>query len=199
MGSGTWMFSWEAPWHSFSNSEAFLIRDCQSCFSVQSHVVDRQHFPQNIIQSWGLIFLVNSSKPKPLISRKDSSASGKRCLALSKKTPKSKPTNPTPKMNKKPNQKTQVNPHANTHNRLQSLELFLFALSLSWRQVRVFNFLLFYEVQNDTSYTSCLMMFVELTLQAHRLVWIVWNVLETQMIWVILAKLIRLLNLKTVQ
>lgn len=133
IGSDRWMFSWEAPWHSFSNSQAFLIRDCQSHFSMQSHIVDRHRFPQNLIQSWCLIFLVNSPNPKPLISRKNYSASGKRCFALSKKVPKNQTNQPTPhpKQTKKPKQKSWTDPHTNTYNRLQSLELFLSTLWLS--------------------------------------------------------------------
>lgn len=170
------MFSWEAPWHSFSNSEAFLIRDCQSRFSVQSHIAYRHHFPQNLIQSSGLVFLVNSSKPKPLMSRKDSSASGKRCFALSKKAPINKPKNHT-----QDEQKTKPeNPSQSTQKHTQDFSHWnYFSLLSDYHEdkssIKVFNCLLFYKVRNDT---SCLMMFVELTLQAHRSVWIVWNVLR---------------------
>lgn len=122
--------------------------------------MDRHHFSQNLIQSWGLIFLVKSSKPKPLISRKKYSASGKRCFTLSKKAPGNKPTNPTPKTNKKPKQKTQASPRKTTHNRLQSLELFLSDYHEGKSFMKVFNCLLFSKAQNDR---SCLMMSVERT------------------------------------
>lgn len=170
------MFSWEAPWHSFSNSQAFLIRDCQSHFSVQSHTVDRHRFPQNLIQSWCSIFLVNSPNPKLWSPEKIILHQEKDALPYPRKCQKNKPTNPTSKMNKKPKQKTQTNPHTNTYNRLQSLNCF--SLLSDYHKgkslMKVFNCLLFYKVQNDT---SCLMIFVKLTLQAHRLVWVVWNTL----------------------
>lgn len=63
MGSDTGRFSWETSWHRFFNFEVFLIRNCQSCFLVQSHIVETPHIPQNLIWSRGWFFLWIHQKP----------------------------------------------------------------------------------------------------------------------------------------
>lgn len=114
MGSDTGRFAWEASWHSFSNFEVFLIRDFQSWFLVQSHRVDRHHIPQNLIWSSDLVFLVNSSKNKSLIFRKEECFLHQEKAALSMRLPSTKkhPTNKPPHLNnnnKKQTRKTQTN------------------------------------------------------------------------------------------
>lgn len=140
MGSDTGRFSWEASWHNLSNFEVFLIRDCQLCFLVQSHIVDRHHIPQNLIWSQGLVFLVNSSKTESLISRKEECILHQEKAVLSTRLPSTKncnqPTNqqktPTPKEQQQKTKQKNPNQYTNTHNRLWSVELFLSALWLSY-------------------------------------------------------------------
>lgn len=131
IGSGTWMFSWEAPWHSFSNSQAFLIRDCQSHFSVQSHTVDRHSFPQNLIQSWCSIFLVNSPNPKLWSPEKIILHQEKDALPYPRKCQKNQTNQPHIQNEQKTKAK---NPNQSTHKHIQQTsvtELFLSTLWLS--------------------------------------------------------------------
>lgn len=162
---------------------------------MQSHVVDRHHFSRNLIQSWGLIFLVKSSKPKPLISRKKYSASGKRCFTLSKKAQETNQPTPRPKQTKNQSRKPKpvhAKPHTTDFSHWNCFSLIIMKASPSWRYSIVFYFL-------KHRMTEAVWWCLWKGLQAHRLFWLIWNVLEAQMIWVILPKLVRLLNLKTVQ
>lgn len=146
MGSDTGRFSWEASWHSLSNFEVFLIRDCQSCFLVQSHIVDRHHIPQNLIWSQGLVFLVNSSKTESLISRKEECILHQEKAVLSTRVPSTKncnqpinqQKNPTPKEQQQQKNKTEKPKpiHKHTHQTLVSGTISLCPLTIiSYRAI----------------------------------------------------------------
>lgn len=128
-------------WHSFSNFEVFLNRECQSCVLVQSHIVDRHHIPQNLIWSQGLFFLVNSSKTKSLISRKEECFlhQKKSCFlyeAAFYKDPTSKKSATTTK--NKPEKPKPIHTHTHTHphsthwNYLSPLIIISYRPTLRW-------------------------------------------------------------------